>query len=163
MTDALVKEKAEVSGPMAEVVRFFARRLREFVINRRSARRYRVSLPVTVELISDAYSRMYESKGGNGKSHTTLSGHTRDISETGIGFIAPSIHIDGRYLTDQDRVLLITLELPEATIQMRAVAKRHQPLEMEQNERGFLIGAEIKEMSREDEEYFSAYLKELQG
>lgn len=150
---------------MAEVMRLLASRLREYVVNRRSARRHRMSLPVSVALIAPKYVGKQETKNGKAEEHISsfVSGHTRDISESGLAIVVSKIHIEGRYLTDQDRLLLIKVELPsEEIIQFKATAKRHQPVEGEQNEKGFLIGAEIKDIDEENRTKLIAYLKDTQ-
>lgn len=150
---------------MAEVMRLLASRLREYVINRRSARRYKVNLPASIALVASKYVGKQDAKNGKAEEQVSsfISGHTRDISESGIGVVVSKIHIEGRYLTDQDRLLLIKVELPnEDIIQFKAVAKRHQPVEKEQNEKGFLIGAQIKDIDEENRAKLIAYLKDIQ-
>lgn len=150
---------------MAEVMRLFVNRLREYIVNRRSARRHKACLPMSVALVAAKYAGKQET--GNGKSHENISsfisGHTQDVSETGLAIVVSKIHIEGRYLTDQDRRLLIKLELPnDEGIEFKAVAKRHQPVEADGEEKGFLIGAEIKEIDEENRARLVAYLKTLQ-
>jgi hypothetical protein len=147
---------------MAEVIRLFADRLYSFVIHRRSARRHKMRLPISVALIGSRYVGKHESKNGNKEENISfsVSGYTRDISETGLAIVVSKIHVEGRYLTDQDRMLLINLETPTDTIQLKAKAKRHQVVDTEKWGKGFLIGAEIKEIDEENRAKFLAYLKD---
>jgi hypothetical protein len=147
---------------MAEVIRLFADRLYSFVVHRRSARRHKIRLPISVALVGSRYVGKSETKNGSKEEQVSFSvaGYTRDLSETGLGIVVSKIHIEGRYLTDQDRMLLIKLETPNDTIQFKATAKRHQVVETEKWGKGFLIGAEIKEIDEENRAKFMAYLKE---
>lgn len=150
---------------MAEVMRLFVNRLREYVVNRRSARRHKVCLPMTVALVASKYVGKQEMNNGKNQDNTSsfISGRTQDVSETGLAIVVSKIHIDGRYLTDPDRRLLIKLELPnDERIEFKAVAKRHQPVETEGEEKGFLIGSEIKEIDEENRARLVAYLKTVQ-
>jgi hypothetical protein len=130
-------------------MRLMAARLRQFVGNRRSARRYEVRLDCTVRLAS-----------ANGARHTVaLAGHTREASATGLGLLMPAIHIEGHYLTGAGTTLLVELALPDATIQIQAVAVRYERVEESEGKMCYLVGARITEMSEDERESFAAYLK----
>lgn len=146
---------------MAEVIRSFADRLYSFVVHRRSARRHKMRLPINVALVGSRYVGKHESKNGNKEEQVsfTVSGYTRDISETGLAIVVSKIHVEGRYLTDQDRMLLIKLETSDDIIQFKAKAKRHQVVDTEKWGKGFLIGAEIKEIDDENRAKLIAHLK----
>jgi len=145
---------------MPEVMRLFADRLRQYVVNRRSARRYKMRLPVKVALIASNYiAKSEEDERKELHISSYVHGHTQDISESGLAILTTRIHIEGRYLTDQDRMLLVKIKVGDDTIQLKATAKRHQPVELEAGERGFLIGAEIKDIDEENRSKLTAYLK----
>ena len=133
-------------------MRLMAARLRQFVGNRRSARRFEVRLDCTVRLASAA---------NGSRRAVALSGHTRDASASGLGLLMPAIHIEGHYLTGADTTLLVELELPNAAIRMRAVAVRYERVEQSEGEMSYLVGVRITEMSDEDQARFTAYLREL--
>jgi hypothetical protein len=141
---------------MPEVMRLMAARLRQFVGNRRSARRYEVRLGCAVRIAS-------AKSGTNGARHAvSLEGHARDASATGLGLLMPAIHIEGHYLTGAESTLLIELELPDATtIHMQAVAVRYERVEHVQEKTSYLVGVRLTGMSEEDSERFEAYLKSL--
>ncbi|GEM_PF-5635813 len=145
---------------MPEVMRLFAERLRQYVVNRRSARRYKMRLPVKVALIASNYIAKSEDDI-NKDLHISsfVHGHTQDISESGLAILTNRIHVEGRYLTDQDRMLLVRIRIGDDTVQLKATAKRHQPVELEAGERGFLIGAVINDIDDENRSKLSAYLK----
>lgn len=145
---------------MAEVMRFFAARLREFVVNRRSARRHKMRLPVSVALVASKYVGKQESQNVKDEQISSfVSGYTQDVSETGLSIIVSKIHIEGRYLTDQDRKLLIKLEIQDDIIEFKATAKRHQTIETETDEKGFLIGVAVKDIDEENRTKLIEFLK----
>ena len=132
-------------------MRLMAARLRQFVGNRRSARRFEARLGCTVKLA-----------GANGARHAVaLTGHTRDASASGLGLLMPAIHIEGHYLTGAGTTLLVELELPGATIRMQAVAVRYERVEQPEEKICYLVGVRITEMSEEDHERFAAYVRDL--
>jgi hypothetical protein len=141
---------------MPEVMRLIAARLRQYVGNRRSARRYDVRLGCTVRLAST------QTGATNGARHAvSLSGETRDASATGLSLLMPAIHIGGHYLTGAGSTLLIELELPAATINLQCVAVRYERVEQTDGEISYLVGVRIIGMSEEDSESFAAYLRDL--
>ena len=139
---------------MAELIRSITARLREIVGNNRCAPRREARLPVSVTPL-DPKARVV------GAQLTKLEGHTRDISATGLGLILPAIHVGGHYLTGEDRMLRIALELPPEPIQIEAAPVRYERLEEGETETGYLIGAHIEQMSDVDRARFMQYLKTL--
>ncbi|MBA2340714.1 MAG: PilZ domain-containing protein [Pyrinomonadaceae bacterium] len=135
---------------MPELISSIAARLRRFVGNRRHAQRRLVRLTVHV---SSAGGK----KDWQESRSAALEAYTRDLSLSGLSIIVPAIRIGSRYLTDQDRTLHIQIELPDTTIQLRAVSVRYEQLVGE--EKGYLIGARIIEMSQTDRKLFLEYIK----
>ena len=84
-----------------------------------------------------------------------LSGHTLDVSSTGLALIVPAIRIGEHYLAGSDRRLYIKLELPSGAVEMKVVAVRYESLE---DESGYLIGARIVEMNDPDRASFDKYV-----
>jgi len=132
---------------MPELARRLASRLRQFVGERRRARRAAVSLPVTVSLVPF-------SARSNGHRRQTVDGHTLDISATGLGLILPAIRIRDSYLTGEDRKLWLKLELPDDPVEMQVQPVRYESLEGE----GYLVGVHITEIS---EEHQAAYIHHI--
>jgi hypothetical protein len=123
--------------------------LRRFIGNRRHSKRVRARLNFTLTL-SDP--RM----GTNGSRRLpALSGHTLDVSSTGLALIVPAIRIGEHYLAGSDRRLYIKLELPSGAVEMKVVAVRYESLE---DESGYLIGARIVEMNDPDRASFDKYV-----
>lgn len=136
---------------MPELLRTLVGRIREYAGDRRHMPRHQVRLEVTVA--PDTTGKT------NDRHPASLQGHTRDISDNGLGLIVPVIRIGERYLAGENCRLAVLLELPRGVIYLRATAVRYEPLE-NQPDRGYLIGARITEMSDEHRELFMAYLQD---
>lgn len=89
----------------------------------------------------------------------SLSGYTRDVSESGLGVILPGVRIAGRSIIGADRALRLLLGLPGGVVEMSAEAVRHVPLEGD--EPGYLVGIQIRDMSREARERYINFLRSL--
>ena len=137
---------------MSELPRRIVSRLRRFVGNRRHSRRVRVRLNFTLRL-SDP---RVNSNGG--RRLPKLNGHTLDISATGLALIVPAIRIGEHYLAGADRKLHIKLELPTGPVEMKVATVRYESLE---DEGGYLIGAQILEMSDTDKVSFDKYVTQI--
>ena len=86
-----------------------------------------------------------------------ITGETKDMSRSGIGFIVGAIRIHENYLVGGGRVLNAELDLPSGKIQMQIVGMRYEEIGQHISTARFLVGAKITQMSdenREDYEYF---------
>ncbi len=138
---------------MPELLRSIVGRLREFAGDRRHAYRRRVKLPFTVSI------HHHPGQANGRRPVPAIQGHTRDISSTGLGLVVPAIRIGEHYLTGEDRLLRIVLELPSGPIQLIATPVRYEPLSDDESEQGFVIGVKITEISPQDRERFTSSLK----
>ena len=140
---------------MPELARRIASRLRQFVGERRRARRHTVRLELTVSpSVSSAR------KNGSRKQ-TSLHGHTLDISATGLALILPAIRIGEYYLTGEDRRLHLKLELPDGPVEMQVAPVRYESLDEHSTERGYVIGVRIVQITPEDQAAYIHYLAKL--
>jgi hypothetical protein len=143
---------------MPEFIRSIANRLREFVGNRRRAPRYQthleagLALSVSLSGAKASAQRLEELK---------LAGYTRDISESGLALIVPTIRIGGQYITESHRTLQIVLKLPNGVIKLHGTPARYSPLDEDATDTGYLIGIHIERMSDDDRALFKAYLETL--
>lgn len=144
------ESNSEQIANMPELISAIAARLRRFVGNRRLSQRRVVRLTIHV---SSAAGR----KDRNESRSAAIEAYTRDISLSGLSIVVPAIRIGNRYLTDQDRTLHIQIELPDERVQLRAVSVRYEQLGGE--EKGYLIGARIIEMSGTDRNLYVKYIK----
>lgn len=139
---------------MPELMRAIVARLHRFIGDRRRAPRYRLRLPFIISLPG------VRSGSANGARRApSLEGFTRDVSATGLALILPAIRIGEHYLTNEDRPLRITLELPTVTLQIEAVPVRYERLDENETEKGYLVGVKITEMSEDDRARFIEYLR----
>ncbi len=137
---------------MSELPRRIVSHLRRFIGNRRNSKRVRARLSFTLSLSDPRL-------GSNGSRRLPgLSGHTLDVSSTGVALIVPAIRIGEHYLAGSERRLYIKLELPSGPVEMKVVAVRYESLE---DESGYLIGARIVEMSDSDRVTFEKYVSKL--
>ncbi|HEX8144730.1 MAG TPA: PilZ domain-containing protein [Pyrinomonadaceae bacterium] len=76
-----------------------------------------------------------------------LEGYTRNLSETGLALVVPSLLFGGHYLNVVGSPLHIMLELPDGTVRIRATPLRCERLKDEESETGYLVGVRITEMN----------------
>ncbi|MDT5120630.1 MAG: PilZ domain [Acidobacteriota bacterium] len=142
---------------MPELIRLIANRLREFVGNRRRAPRYRIRLEA--EMTLGASLPGAKTSAERSGQRLKLAGYTRDISETGMAIIVPTIHIGGQYFTDSNRKLQIVLTLPTGLVELHGRPVRYAPLEEGAADAGYLIGVRIESMSDDDRARFKAHIE----
>jgi hypothetical protein len=154
---------------MPELLRSIVNRLRTHMGNRRVAPRYAAHLEVALILSIS----LGESKNKTDKESSPLriAGYTRDISQSGLALIVPTIHIGGQYLTNQARTLEITLKLPTGYVQLHATPVRYSPLDDDDKDAkdtdsnakdtGYIVGVQITQMSEPDRARYNAYLEKL--
>ncbi|HEX8709780.1 MAG TPA: PilZ domain-containing protein [Pyrinomonadaceae bacterium] len=140
---------------MPELIRFIANRFREFLGNRRRAARHVTHLEAGLVLSVS----LSNTKTSAGEQPLKLAGYTRDISETGLALIVPTVRIGGHHLANESRLLQIRLAIPSGPITIYATPVRYAPLEEEAADTGYLIGVHIKTMSEDDRARFNDYLK----
>ena len=136
---------------MPERLRTIASRLREFVGNRRRAPRQSARLAVFVSLLDAAPGA--PPAGG-------VAGHTRDVSESGLGVVLPAIRLGGRYLVGEGVTLRLTLQLGEQSACLYGTPVRYERLDEGQDgqtDPGFLLGIRLHEDG--DRALFVEYLK----
>jgi c-di-GMP-binding flagellar brake protein YcgR len=138
---------------MPELIRAIAARVREYVGNRRRAQRYHVRLSVSVAPAPKARPVRVS------VDRNALYGHTRDISSTGLALILPAIRISNVYLAGEGRELEILLEHEDDPVVVYATPVRYEKLDEEAEEKGYLLGVQIVEMSDADRERYMSLLK----
>ncbi|HEX8136314.1 MAG TPA: PilZ domain-containing protein [Pyrinomonadaceae bacterium] len=144
---------------MPELLRSIIARLRTVAGNRRRARRYRVRLSVQISLLGVKSS----AERALSRRPLKVEGHTRDLSQTGLALIVPTIRAGEHYLTGEGRRLLVTLDHPQGPILLQVSPVRYEQLDESEAETGYLIGARITEMSDTDRTRFNAYLEGMRN
>jgi hypothetical protein len=80
-------------------------------------------------------------------SPTLLEGYTRNLSETGLAIVVPSLYLGGRYFNLVGSPLHIVLELPAGRVRISATTVRCERLDEKEGEDGYLVGLCITEMN----------------
>jgi hypothetical protein len=138
---------------MLESVRHTLTRLRNFVADRRECPRRKAQrkarLLFNVSLV-----------GKGGSSLVPLEGHTRDISESGLALVVPSLRLSDNLLLDKDCTLrIVLLDVPSGQVEIHAEPVRYEQLEGPEG--GYLIGVRITRMRDGDRCRFLQYLSTL--
>jgi hypothetical protein len=96
--------------------------------------------------------------GPSGVQHMrAVAGHTVNVSAGGLALVLHAQKIDEQYLSGGEGSMSIELDLPNGgSVEIQATPVRH-----EKREDGYLIGAQISEMSERDRQLFEEYLREL--
>ena len=142
---------------MPELLRSIISRLRGAMGDRRRARRYRARLRASVSLLDVKL----VAESAIPRQLPQLEGYTRDLSETGLALVVPTIRIGEYYLTGDGRRLLVTLDLPPAPLALHVIPVRYEKLDEDRTETGYLIGVRITEISDADRAQFNAYLEKI--
>lgn len=140
---------------MLQLIRSLETNLRNFVRSLRQAQRHNPRLPFSLTMLD----QQPRSKGT--RPAISVSGYTRNISETGIALLVPAISKGDHHLAARNRRLLIVLELPTGTIRVQAAPVRYERLGQRAEQTGYLIGVRIISMSDDDRVRLLRYLHRL--
>lgn len=88
-----------------------------------------------------------------------ITGETKDMSRSGIGFIVAAIRIHENYLVGGARVLNAELDLPSGKVQMQIVGMRYEEVGEHISTARFLVGARITQISDENREAYEYFLR----
>jgi c-di-GMP-binding flagellar brake protein YcgR len=138
-----------------ELARSIVSRFRQFIGDRRHARRVQVRLPFTVSLAGSP-------KSQNGSTRIkSLKGHTLDLSPTGLALIVPAIIVSEHHLVNENRNLNVRLELPDGVVEIQVSPIRYESLDEHRTETGYLIGTRIVSIAEADQGRYKTYVSEL--
>src|ERR1043165_2651938 len=118
----------------------------------RHGKRYEAHLPFVVTLVGAGRRRARSLQDA-------LVGYTRDLSETGLTLLLPSVRVGDAYLTDGGSRLEVKLDLPGGTVKIVATAVRFEQLATKEAGCGYMVAASIFEMKKEERERYIKYLK----
>ena len=146
---------------MPNLIRSLLGRLRGAVSDRRRAPRYDARLFFSVSILD-------ESAGHEGaRPPQTLVGRTRNLSETGLALIVPSLSLGTGHLNDGNSTLRLMLDLPKGklreSIEIHAVPVRSYQLGEKEKDSGYFIGARITYMSDDARARFTGFLRNLRS
>ncbi|HEX8634509.1 MAG TPA: PilZ domain-containing protein [Pyrinomonadaceae bacterium] len=133
---------------------------------RRSATRYAAQLDARLLFQmsvarDDAAAAATGGVAPDGDGTLRLVGHTRNLSETGLAFIVPTLRIGRQFAHVLGRRLRITLYLPSGHVEIRATPVRYEQLPPSDPERGYLIGVRITEMTDDEWVRVVEYVRSL--
>lgn len=138
-----------------ELVRSIASRLRQYAGDRRHTRRVKARLDFTLSLVGPALS-------SNGtKRVISITGHTLDLSSTGLALVVPSIIVNEHHLVGENRNMYVTLEFPDGPIEMNVTPIRYERLDEHPTETGYLIGVKLGKVEGSERSRFEDYVSQL--
>jgi hypothetical protein len=126
---------------MSNPIRYLLGRLRGKVSNRRLAPRYKARVHFSVSVLDG---------GADPKAAQptrTLVGWTRDLSETGLALIVPSLRLGADKLNGENVTLRLMLDLPKATVEIHVRPVRSHQLGANDTDMGYFIGVQITQLS----------------
>jgi len=88
-----------------------------------------------------------------------ITGETKDMSRSGIGFIVSAIRIHENYLVGAERTLNAELDLPGGKVQMQIVGSRYEQVGEHISTARYLVGAKITQMTKVDRENYEYFLR----
>ncbi|MFL6337278.1 MAG: PilZ domain-containing protein [Pyrinomonadaceae bacterium] len=133
-------------------------RLRGTVGNRRRAPRYDARINFSAALLDGAAGR----EGAQPPQPRTLVGHTRNLSETGLGLIVPSLRLGTSRLDKVDVVTLrLMLDPSRGPVEIQVAPVRSYPLGADDKETGYFIGVMITQLSDDARAQLVKYLRGL--
>lgn len=143
-------------------IRSITSNLRRYVSNRRRAlrrvARFEARLPFIITLLGTGRGRANGLRG-----EASLIGHTRDLSETGLTLLLPSVRVGDAYLTDGESRLNVRLELPGGPVEMLATSARFEQLQRKEAGCSYLLAIHIVKMQSRERERYLAYLKTIKS
>ncbi|MDQ1560122.1 MAG: hypothetical protein QOD32_3182 [Pyrinomonadaceae bacterium] len=90
-----------------------------------------------------------------------LVGRTRNISETGLAFVVPTLRIGDEFARAIGSPLLVTLYLPSGRVEIHATPVSYEQLPPSPSERGYLIGVRVTEMADDEWVRLVKYVRTL--
>ena len=122
-------------------------------IERRLKPRFNASLRCTLSLPAEESDILFPG--------AKLECRTRDLSESGVGLVAPSIYLGYTCVVDEGRALRLELETGGAIIRLGTTPAHYLRLDDGSGDATYLIGLRINEAPGEDLNKYLEFLKEL--
>lgn len=122
---------------------------------RRVKPRYHASLRCALALLAEERDILFPD--------ARLDCRTRDLSESGIGLVAPSIYLGYTCVVDEGRRLRLELETGSALIELDVTPAHYLRLDETGDAASYLIGLRIVEATGENFANYLEYLKDLRA
>jgi len=123
--------------------------------NKQQAPRFKAQFPVALSVMGT------DSWSSEQTFSPKLEGQTRDISKNGLAVAVPDHRYQGYDFGDSSRRLLVTVALPNGTVELRAAPVRLQQIVPQTLTAGWLLGLRVVKMSERDLSYWNQYLNTL--
>ncbi len=138
--------------------------IRGWFTDRRRAPRIDVQLETQVQprlLISVSFAGEPKETAG-ALQPVKLIGSARNISESGLAIVVPSVRVGFRSITEENAVLRILLDINQkGLIEMEAMTVRSEQVDAKDKDKGHLIGVCITNISESDRARYLEYLEAL--
>lgn len=137
------------------MIRKWTSRFRKSIDKRAVSRRREINMPITITFEPD------KNTGSLQKpiSELSIRGETRDLSDSGIGFVVSSIRINEFYLVGEGRLLNAEIGLPGGKVKMQLVGQRYKQVGQHVSASEYLVGAKIMKMTDGDRKIYTEFLK----
>ena len=149
-----------MAGKTSNLIKSLVARLHKFLKRRRRVlrlgARFDARLPFLITLLATD-----KGSAKNLPRDPALVGFTRDLSETGLTLMLPSMRIGDAYLTDVESYLEVKLELPGGAVSIRTASVRFEQLRRREAGCSYLLAVRIINMQNEDRDRYVAYLKTI--
>jgi|SRR5215204_2088411 len=142
---------------MPNPIRYLLGRFRGTLGNRRRAPRYDARLSFSVSIVNEEAGRE------NTRPPQTLVGRTRNLSETGLALVVPSLRLGTNKLNDGSSTLRLMLDLPTGTAEIHVVPVRSHQLDEKDKDSGHLIGVRITLLSDDARARLAKFLRGLRS
>lgn len=90
-----------------------------------------------------------------------MVGHTRDLSETSMTLLLPSVRAGNIYLTDGANCLEVKLELPGGPVTILTNSIRFEQLSRKEAGCSYLLAVRINEMQKDERARYKSFLKTI--
>lgn len=137
------------------LIRRIAAKLNSLIINRRSAPRKEICLPITIIIPPERNPNAVLLN----QEELSICGETKDLSEAGIAFFVSSIRLREHYLVSEERPLIARIDLPDDQITIKIVGVRYERETGSRAELKYLIGAKILNIGPSEKSIYSNFLR----
>lgn len=142
---------------MLNPIRHLLGRLRGAVDDRRRAPRYNVRVSFSISILDEKADYI------NTRPPLTLVGRTRNVSESGLALVVPSLNLGTGHLNDENSSLQLILDLPGEQVKVIATPVRSRPLDGADGDSGYFIGAKFTHMSDDALARYTGFLRSLRS
>ena len=136
------------------MLRNWAAKFNKSLSKRASSRRLEKSVPIKLTVEPDKNTGRLQTPF----EELSVVGETVDFSRTGVAFLVSCIRLKEFYLVGEGRVLKAEITLPNGRVTMRLVGRRYEQTGQHLSVTKYIIGAQIVEISEEDNERYLDFL-----